>query len=281
MGERVATLIIEPRLLVREALVSLMAGHSYHVVCGVASAADIANSLLMTDVPKLVIIGARPAEDAAAAANSVRKLLPEAKIVLLFDHASPADVQKLLASEIDGCIPLFASPDTLTGALQQIVVRKLRILVLGIATCSSMPSTTGWQADGDELSLGTNNLPRPTTDEAASHSVFALPSARQSVAEVVGNELRNGVNGSASSIRNFHSLSDREEQILKGLIKGHSNKTIARKCAVTEATVKVHMKSILRKIRVANRTQAAIWALENGYCADGLKKHPTGAAAHL
>jgi two-component system nitrate/nitrite response regulator NarL len=44
---------------------------------------------------------------------------------------------------------------------------------------------------------------------------------------------------------------------------------IARTCDIAEATVKVHMKSILRKIRVENRTQAAIWAMENGYAADG------------
>jgi two-component system nitrate/nitrite response regulator NarL len=34
--------------------------------------------------------------------------------------------------------------------------------------------------------------------------------------------------------------------------------------SITEATVKVHVKSILRKIRVQNRTQAAIWAMSNG-----------------
>jgi two-component system nitrate/nitrite response regulator NarL len=66
-------------------------------------------------------------------------------------------------------------------------------------------------------------------------------------------------------------LSDREIQILDGLVRGQANKVIARKCDITEATVKVHMKSILRKIRVGNRTQAAIWALEHGYCSDGTK----------
>ena len=40
---------------------------------------------------------------------------------------------------------------------------------------------------------------------------------------------------------------------------------IARTCDITEATVKVHMKSILRKIGVKNRTQAALWAMANGY----------------
>ena len=131
MGGQVATIIIEPRLLVREALASLMASHSYHVVGGVASTADIDDTSLAAHAPKLVILGAPPGEDVAPAASSIRKLWPESKIVLLFDHASPADFQKLLAWEIDGCIPLSASPDMLVNTLQQNVVAGLRILVLG------------------------------------------------------------------------------------------------------------------------------------------------------
>ena len=42
---------------------------------------------------------------------------------------------------------------------------------------------------------------------------------------------------------------------------GSSNKSIANGLAITEAIVKVHLKSILRKIRAQNRTQAAIWAM--------------------
>jgi two-component system nitrate/nitrite response regulator NarL len=58
-------------------------------------------------------------------------------------------------------------------------------------------------------------------------------------------------------------LSLRETCILRCLISGDSNKTIARNYSIAEATVKVHVKAILRKIRVRNRTQAAIWALNN------------------
>src|SRR5262249_32820534 len=64
----------------------------------------------------------------------------------------------------------------------------------------------------------------------------------------------------AGSAQNGPKLSEREAQILDGLVQGHANKVIARTCEITEATVKVHMKSILRKIQVANRTQAAVWA---------------------
>src|SRR5258708_4202731 len=58
-------------------------------------------------------------------------------------------------------------------------------------------------------------------------------------------------------------LSTREKSILRCLIEGDSNKSIARKIDIAEATVKVHVKAILRKIRVHNRTQAAIWGMNN------------------
>jgi two-component system, NarL family, nitrate/nitrite response regulator NarL len=55
-------------------------------------------------------------------------------------------------------------------------------------------------------------------------------------------------------------LSAREAEILRCLMQGDANKVIARKCDVTEATIKVHVKAILRKIGASNRTQAAMWA---------------------
>jgi len=58
-------------------------------------------------------------------------------------------------------------------------------------------------------------------------------------------------------------LSVGERRILRCLVDGDPNKLIARKCDITEATVKVHVQAILQKIRVRNRTQAAIWALSN------------------
>jgi two-component system nitrate/nitrite response regulator NarL len=78
------------------------------------------------------------------------------------------------------------------------------------------------------------------------------------------------VNGVANAVPasvpadNSYGLSEREMQILQCLVQGDSNKLIANRLSITEATVKVHMKSLLRKINVSNRTQAAIWALNNG-----------------
>lgn len=59
-------------------------------------------------------------------------------------------------------------------------------------------------------------------------------------------------------------LSEREREILRWLIMGCPNKVISRRMEISEATVKVHVKAVLRKLSVKNRTQAAIWAANHG-----------------
>ncbi len=58
------------------------------------------------------------------------------------------------------------------------------------------------------------------------------------------------------------SLTQREQEILGFLTQGAPNKVIARNLNMAEATVKAHIKGILRKIDVQNRTQAAMWATQ-------------------
>jgi two-component system nitrate/nitrite response regulator NarL len=65
-------------------------------------------------------------------------------------------------------------------------------------------------------------------------------------------------------VRAQRNLTEREKQILKCLLNGYSNKHIARALTISEGTVKVHLKSLMKKIAAANRTQAALWARNNG-----------------
>jgi two-component system nitrate/nitrite response regulator NarL len=60
-----------------------------------------------------------------------------------------------------------------------------------------------------------------------------------------------------------HGLSLREIEVLSCVRAGFSNKEIANTMAIKEGTVKVHLKSLLRKTRAQNRTQAAVWAIDN------------------
>jgi DNA-binding NarL/FixJ family response regulator len=60
------------------------------------------------------------------------------------------------------------------------------------------------------------------------------------------------------------SFSTRELQVLQGITEGKANKTIARDLGLAEATVKLHIKSLYRKIDVPNRTRAALFARQHG-----------------
>ncbi len=69
--------------------------------------------------------------------------------------------------------------------------------------------------------------------------------------------------GTPADLRPSEILSNRELAILRCLMDGSPNKVIARQLDIVEATVKVHIKAILRKIRVKNRTQAAVWGMSH------------------
>jgi len=63
----------------------------------------------------------------------------------------------------------------------------------------------------------------------------------------------------------FHPLSNREMEVLACVTQGMSNKEIASKLGISHQTVKNHVTSILRKLSVEDRTQAAVYALRHGW----------------
>lgn len=65
--------------------------------------------------------------------------------------------------------------------------------------------------------------------------------------------------------RDVEQLTRRERDILKLITLGMTNKAIARKLSITESTVKVHVKHLLKKMKLKSRVEAAVWALQNGH----------------
>ena len=59
------------------------------------------------------------------------------------------------------------------------------------------------------------------------------------------------------------SLTERERQILQCIASGRSNKHIARELGISDGTVKVHVKNLLRKLNLRSRLEAAVWALNH------------------
>ncbi len=60
-------------------------------------------------------------------------------------------------------------------------------------------------------------------------------------------------------------LSERERDVLRGIVLGHSNKEIGRKLDLAEVTIKLHLRNLFRKMGVKTRAQAAVQAVRAGF----------------
>ena len=90
------------------------------------------------------------------------------------------------------------------------------------------------------------------------------PRAIQTLFEELVSSSRSPAGIAGSSPMAGYQLTQREHEILALLAEGRSNRSIAKSLFVSETTVKAHVGSILRKLGVANRTQAAMMAVELG-----------------
>jgi two-component system, NarL family, nitrate/nitrite response regulator NarL len=188
-------------------------------------------------------------EFTASANEAVRKTVaanPSVKVVILAASYSASDLVRGLQAGVRG----FLQQDIPSKQL----IKSLELVMLGQTV---FPPHLAPNALGNGYSTG-----------ISSGSLIALPQAdekRLSASNVMPADV-----GDVAK-----SLSRRETSILRALTEGASNKIIARKLVITESTVKVHMNAILRKLRMQNRTQAAMWAtahLDELSC-------PQGAAA--
>jgi two-component system nitrate/nitrite response regulator NarL len=71
-----------------------------------------------------------------------------------------------------------------------------------------------------------------------------------------------------AGMRDAAQLTDREQRILQFIAQGYANKLIARNLDITEATVKVHVRHVLKKLGFHSRLEAAVWAVGQA------RKHP-------
>lgn len=160
---------------------------------------------------------------------SIKEQYPQARVVVLSDSFNLDDMRSAFQSGADGyCLAT-------TGC--EALIKYLDLVMLGEVV---FPSAAFLSAISDT---------REEADTKESLAITVLPT-----------HLPLGLDTHESPIR---TLSSRESEILQCLMQGAPNKVIARKLDVAEATVKVHIKAILRKIRVANRTQAAMWAVNH------------------
>jgi len=226
MEHEIVTVLVEPNLLVREGLIRILAGTQFEVGAHAASLGEL--QLEAHDSPSMFIIAdpdqASEGEDPIV---QVRREHPSAWIVCLASTDHPARCLDVIRAGANAVLTHQLSADAL--------VKSLELVSLGVAP-----------------------IPTNLLKELLDQRHDAVPSWQP---DLEAQQAHTGNGGPLLRSARDVPLSTRELNILGCIQKGNSNKVIAREYDIAEATVKVHVKSILRKIGAANRTQAAIWAM--------------------
>jgi two-component system nitrate/nitrite response regulator NarL len=222
-----AVILVGKSILLREGLAKILRAANFRIVASVSSADDLRPSKAKLHLPLYLIVHTGDDFDIALEQIALfRNRHADARIAIVADHYR---LNELTSAFRAGANAYFVNVIT-----RDRFIRSLELVMMG--------ETIFPQAFLSFL-----------IDANRPHLVEASETVRNLEPILVATE------DAAAPL-----LSPQEKVILRCLIEGDSNKDIARKIDITEATVKVHVKAILRKIRVQNRTQAAVWGINYG-----------------
>ncbi len=99
--------------------------------------------------------------------------------------------------------------------------------------------------------------------DALNETVKGTIVVAQNMTHVLAKVLRNELSDREPS---FELLTNREKEVACQVSRGHSNKLIARELGISDGTVKLHVKAILKKLKLSSRVEVAVLVTEKGYC---------------
>lgn len=211
------------------------------------------------------------------------------RVLIADEHALFREGLRHVVAEVDAT-PKICEADSYNSALKQ--ARKSAAFDLALVSLS-LPGVLGF-ADIGALARSLGNAPLIAlsvsedpinVSRALAHGArgYVLKSSRADILQhvlslVLAGEIyvppivmtQSALSGNDDIVADtganlFDKLTPRESEVLVRLVDGLSNKAIAQELLIGEGTVKVHLKAVLRKLDVANRTQAATLALRLGW----------------
>src|SRR6266436_4755659 len=222
-----AIILVGKSILLREGLAKILRSANFRILASVSCADDLQPSKLQSHQPLFLVVHTGDDFDAAVEQiELLRDQQPAGRIAIVADHYR---LDELVSAFRAGAHGYFVDIMTCDA-----FIRSMELVIMGEIIFP--PAFLSFVLGPEDEQLG-ETAPRGEKHEAMLFTTEDTLTPQ---------------------------LSAREKSILRCLIEGNSNKCIARKIDIAEATVKVHVKAILRKIRVQNRTQAAIWGMNNG-----------------
>lgn len=231
LAPELTVLLVDGRPWTRESLARALeaACKSFRVLC-VSEVGDLAR--MEVQGAALVLLNATGAERfdrcVLAAIAAARSCLPALPIVALSDNRDPKCILCAIDHGLDGYIPISTEV--------KLVINSLRFVAAG----------------------GTFVPAELVLESLDARALNAIPVEHDG--GVDGEARSTAVQGAAAVRLLLKALTPREQAVLQVLRQGKSNKHIARELDMREATVKVHVRHIMRKLGAANRTQVALLA---------------------
>lgn len=227
-------LVVDDHTLFRRGLTALLARDPRLSVIGDAADAGQAQRKAQELQPDLILLDNHlPGVNGVDALPALMEAAPGARILMLTVSEDENDLAAALRGGAAGYLLKTIEGDALTAAIQRAMQGEN---VVAPEMTSKLVAAYRGAATAAPAGGG------PGTVAAAATTAAVTTSAEQAIA----------------------SLSPRELDILRGIVRGASNKEIAREHGIAETTVKIHVQHVLRKLDVSSRVHAAVIASENG-----------------
>ncbi len=255
--EPIGTVLVGPSALLREGLGRILGAAGFRILASVSSVNDPVLNSLPQEQPILLVIDVSDDFDAALRLiESFKQRYPAGRVAVL-DHQQ--HLTQMLSAFRAGANAYLVKVATCDAFIKSLELVMLGVTLLPPEVLTFISDRHDRNQNGHATGYNGHAVGEDDADNG-----YADDDDGGDDREMVGTEPVTNGHEQHAVPSYTPQLSARQQSILGCLIQGDSNKTIARKMTITEATVKVHVKAILRKIRVHNRTQAAIWAMSTG-----------------
>ena len=236
--------VVDDHTLFRRGLIALLQQYDAMEVVGEAGDAAEALRLAPRLQPDIVLLDNHlPGVSGIDAVKDLRRLMPRTRVLMLTVSEDAQDLSAALRNGAQGYLLKSIDGDVLADAIRRAMGGEP---VVSLELMGKL--VQAFQAQDGLLPLPAEN----TAAAAAAARAAATPArAASGMAQRTPGEPEPAP-----------ALTPREEDVLREIARGASNKEIARTLDIAETTVKIHVQHILRKLELSSRVQAAVYAAD-------------------